>query len=215
VRVIATPADPDADRRAERELLSGTGAGYHEHPGVYAYFGDLAESSRVRIAGLLAAAGEYGTELELAVTLPPASWSGQVLPRPVPHPDGGDVDDRHGYVEPSDVDTMLVLDVAYETGGPSHQWWLSAEPPRGTHPDPAGAWDTLCRLADDPFTPVPREERTYARAREPGEATVRGIWHGRWVQASFTRANDGEIARWDRLGPVLRPRQGRWSGQVA
>src|SRR5262249_23851947 len=116
-----------------------------------------------------------------------------------------DHDEQHGFVEPANADTMLVVDVRYLPGGPSHQWWLSAEPPRGTHPDPKGAWETLCQFVDtDPFAPA-SPEYTYTHPREPDQATVQGIWRGRWVQARFDGQHDAEIARWDRLAPLLKP----------
>lgn len=210
VRIVATPASTEArQREAELALLRPFTIEYGDRRGLYSYIGDLSEGSRRRLGALFEAAERYGTELELGVSLPPVPWYEPVLAQPVPVPGRpGGSDEDHGFVEPANVDTMLVTDVQHVPGGPIHHWWLSAEPPRGTHPDPEGAWAALCELASsDPFGPPP-DTYTYLRPRQPGHATVQGIWRGRWVQAAFSRQTDEEIARWERLTALLEPRQG-------
>jgi hypothetical protein len=205
VRVVATLVSADP---AERDLVAAAGGmQYHDRSGYHAYFGDLAADSRQRLARLLRAAARHGTRLELGVSYPPATWYHPVLASPVPPPgtSGRLSDEEHGFVEPSHVDTMLVVDVQYLPSGPAHHWWLSADPPRGTHPDPTGAWQTLCALADaDPFAPASGPP-THAQPSAPGTATVQGIWHGRWVQATFNQQNDAENRRWHELRPLLQP----------
>ncbi|MGY0236949.1 protealysin inhibitor emfourin [Longispora urticae] len=39
----------------------------------------------------------------------------------------------------------------------------------------------------------------------PQTARVLGVWHGRWVDASFTRRGGCEIARWDQAAALLTP----------
>ncbi|WP_129841389.1 SSI family serine proteinase inhibitor [Streptomyces sp. RFCAC02] len=84
---------------------------------------------------------------------------------------------------------------------------LTCEPAGGTHPDPEAACDALL-AADAPFT----EEKTGTKEAAPlctylyggpATATVRGVWDGRAVDASYRRTNGCEIARWDALVPVL------------
>lgn len=202
VRIVATATSGDP---AEERLVRDAGVTYGHREGTWAYFGDLGPDARRRLGILLAAAERYGTELTLGVSYPHVNYHGRVLPTPVAHPNRPSAfEEQHDFVEPSHVDTMLVLDAQYAPGGASHQWWLSAEPPRGTHPDPAGAWDALCALdGTGPFAPAPR---TYARPAEPGVVAVQGMWRGRWVQATFNRADDAEQDRWQRLRPLLQPR---------
>jgi hypothetical protein len=84
---------------------------------------------------------------------------------------------------------------------PVHQWWLAGPPPHGTHPDPAGAWQTL-NDDGDPFRGYDASTQDF---HGPERAHVRGFWRRSWVEHRFGR-HEGEGAReWDRLRGFLQP----------
>ncbi|MCX9191930.1 hypothetical protein C3Y87_10980 [Carbonactinospora thermoautotrophica] len=93
-------------------------------------------------------------------------------------------------------------------GGAVRTWTLRCDPPGGTHPDPRAACtaiDEAFRGGDDPFAPTPRDMLCAEIFGGPQTATISGTWRGKPVNASYSRVNSCEIARWDRLKPVLEP----------
>jgi subtilisin inhibitor-like len=82
--------------------------------------------------------------------------------------------------------------------GESRQATLSCDPDGGTHADPNGACDTLLEN-EDALQPVAGDVACTQIYGGDQLATVTGAG----VQASFSRANGCEIARWDALRPVL------------
>src|SRR5205807_699894 len=149
---------------------------------------------------------EFDTELRLSLAQPPYWWKGPVLTRPV-LPDENQMANIHGYVDPETVSTLLIIDVQYAPGGPTHHWWLAAEPPMGTHPDPAGAVAAVRGIGED-FDPFAELDPSHSYIRPwggPQRATVRGFYRGRWIQTEFKRTDGGEIGRWDALQPLLEP----------
>jgi hypothetical protein len=75
---------------------------------------------------------------------------------------------------------------------------LTCDPDGGSHPDPAQACDALLGN-EDTLAPVSGDVACTEIYGGPQEATV----VGRDVNASFSRTNGCEIARWDALRPVL------------
>ncbi|MDT9681822.1 SSI family serine proteinase inhibitor [Streptomyces sp. TRM76323] len=76
----------------------------------------------------------------------------------------------------------------------------------GTHPRADRACARLAALSEedqDPFAPVPQDRMCTQQHGGPATARVTGTWHGREVDARFTRTNGCEIARWESLQPVL------------
>ncbi|MGQ0845118.1 MAG: SSI family serine proteinase inhibitor [Sporichthyaceae bacterium] len=57
----------------------------------------------------------------------------------------------------------------------------------------------------DPFAPVAPGRVCAVAYGGPATAQVTGRWYGRAVSADFKRTNGCEVARWDRLSPVLDP----------
>ncbi|MFI7385346.1 SSI family serine proteinase inhibitor [Streptomyces sp. NPDC049813] len=99
--------------------------------------------------------------------------------------------------------TVSVVDAGAGKDGTSE---LRCDPDGGTHADPAGACRRLGELAgegQDPFAPVPKG--TYCTMQYGGNATahVTGAWHGHRVDASYKLTDGCEIARWNRMVPVL------------
>ncbi|GAA4909976.1 SSI family serine proteinase inhibitor [Streptomyces coeruleoprunus] len=76
----------------------------------------------------------------------------------------------------------------------------------GTHPRAKRACHRLEELSKggrDPFAPVPQGRMCTQQHGGPATAHIEGVWHGRPVDAYFSRANGCEIARWENLQPVL------------
>jgi subtilisin inhibitor-like len=82
--------------------------------------------------------------------------------------------------------------------GESRQATLRCDPDGGTHSDPNGACDTLLEN-EDALQPVAGDVACTQIYGGDELATITGAR----VQASFSRANGCEIARWDALRPVL------------
>jgi subtilisin inhibitor-like len=82
--------------------------------------------------------------------------------------------------------------------GESRQATLRCDPDGGTHSDPNGACDTLLEN-EDALQPVAGDVACTQIYGGDQLATITGAG----VQASFSRANGCEIARWDALRPVL------------
>ncbi|MGW5327414.1 SSI family serine proteinase inhibitor [Streptomyces sp. NPDC004014] len=83
---------------------------------------------------------------------------------------------------------------------------LSCHPTAGDHPDAAGACRTLdanTQWGRDTFAPVAPESVCTMVYGGPATARVTGTWAGRPVDASYDRGNGCEIARWDRMVPLL------------
>jgi hypothetical protein len=83
-------------------------------------------------------------------------------------------------------------------GGDSLEATLTCDPAGGSHPDPAAACAALLEH-EDALEPVARD---VACTEIYGGNQVARITGG-GVQASFSRQNGCEIARWDALQPVL------------
>jgi hypothetical protein len=90
--------------------------------------------------------------------------------------------------------------IFWPTGGDgvSREATLQCDPDGGTHPDPKGACDTLLRN-EDALKPVSGTLACTEIYGGPQLATISGPG----VQASFSRQNGCEIARWDALADVI------------
>ena len=80
---------------------------------------------------------------------------------------------------------------------------LRDPPAGGDHPRAAQALAALDAAGDDPFAPVPPGTIATMIFGGPETATVTGTWRGRPVDAVFRRNDGAEIARWDRVAPLL------------
>ena len=79
---------------------------------------------------------------------------------------------------------------------------LVCDPSGGDHPDPAAACRALAGRRDA-LEPVPPDAICTQIYGGPEEAEVTGTLEGRRVRASFNKRNGCEIARWQRLAPLL------------
>jgi hypothetical protein len=109
---------------------------------------------------------------------------------------GGETGDVAG---PSSELTIIVTS---GPGGDAVTWTLSCDPPAGTHPDPAAACTAL-DAARDPFAPVPADMMCTQQYGGPEQATITGTWRGERVDASYSRTDGCEIARWGKLAAVF------------
>jgi hypothetical protein len=75
---------------------------------------------------------------------------------------------------------------------------LQCDPDGGTHPDPNGACDALLQN-EDALEPIPGDVACTEIYGGPQLATISGPG----VEASFSRENGCQIARWDALKAVL------------
>ncbi|MFD0316031.1 hypothetical protein [Streptomyces flavalbus] len=77
----------------------------------------------------------------------------------------------------------------------------------GLHPDPGGACRAVARSVreggGEGFAPVARGSVCTMLYGAPATARVTGSWAGWPVDAVFDRSDGCEIARWDRLVPLL------------
>ncbi|MFC9910460.1 SSI family serine proteinase inhibitor [Streptomyces sp. NPDC059862] len=133
-----------------------------------------------------AAAASVGAPLGTPAAPSPAA--------PPPVPDRGRDGDRL---------TVTVRDAGGRADG---TYELRCHPEGGGHPDVSGA----CRVLDretrwgvGAFAPVPSDSVCTMQYGGPATAHVTGTWAGRPVDATFDRRNGCEIARWDRLVPLL------------
>lgn len=116
---------------------------------------------------------------------------------------------------PAEGSLTVVLD---DGGGGQRTWELSCSPDgtvTGDHPDAANACAAIA-AAKDAWAPVPPDTACTMVYGGPQVATVRGTWGGVDVDARFQRTDGCEIARWDRIAPLLQPgtRTGGASGAV-
>jgi hypothetical protein len=98
----------------------------------------------------------------------------------------------------------LTISVAAHRGATPQRWTLACWPGggSGTHPDPAAACGTLAH-AKDPFAPVPAGVMCSQIYGGPQTASITGVWRGKRVAATYTRANGCQVERWNKIGKVL------------
>lgn len=97
--------------------------------------------------------------------------------------------------------TQLTVNVDDGSGNLS-SWTLTCNPAGGTHPNPEQACAALAANASA-LPPVPPDRACTMQYGGPQRATVTGTWRGEPVQATFSRENGCEIARWDALVGLL------------
>jgi hypothetical protein len=97
--------------------------------------------------------------------------------------------------------TQTVLQIkAWPSGkdrGTPREWRLHCDLAGGTHPAPERACEQLFDLAD-PFARTPANAVCTKIYGGPAVADVEGLYRGETVDATFTRIDGCEVARWDR-----------------
>jgi hypothetical protein len=113
---------------------------------------------------------------------------------------GDDVDITSASPSPAPSEsptTSLTITVNTGDGTAAQEWTLTCDPPGGSHPDPSAACAVLAGLEPTVFDPVDPNQMCTQIYGGPETATVRGMWDGEPLDASFARNNGCEIARWD------------------
>ena len=86
--------------------------------------------------------------------------------------------------------------------GPSERWTLRCGPTGGTLPARVAACRKLNALPA-PFRPIPKDAACTQIYGGPAVARVTGRFRANRIWAEFRRRDGCEIARWERLRPLL------------
>lgn len=113
------------------------------------------------------------------------------------------VSTTHGPTAEPTPQTSLTIAFDSGDGTEAQEWTLTCEPEGGSHPDPGAACAALGGLDATVFAPVRADLMCTQVYGGPQTATVSGNWGGQAVDASFSRENGCEIARWDAATAVL------------
>ncbi|MFE9771082.1 SSI family serine proteinase inhibitor [Streptomyces sp. NPDC005931] len=100
----------------------------------------------------------------------------------------------------------LTVTVRDAGGGTDGTYEVYCRPGGGSHPDPRGACAAVernTRWGRDAFAPAPDDRVCSMQYGGPATARVTGTWAGRPVDATYSRVDGCEIARWDGLVPLL------------
>ncbi|PRY10047.1 SSI family serine proteinase inhibitor [Kineococcus rhizosphaerae] len=111
-----------------------------------------------------------------------------------------------GPVSASATGSSVTVTVDDGNGG-RQTWELSCSADgvvAGDHPDAQNACAAIA-AAKKPWAPVPKDAACTMIYGGPQTATVKGTWDGVDVDAAFNREDGCEIARWDRIAPLLQP----------
>ena len=104
---------------------------------------------------------------------------------------------------PQPPQTSLTITVDLGDGTTAQEWTLTCDPWSGTHPQPEAACAALAAVDPTVFEPVDARDVCTQIYGGPETATVRGIWNGTPLDASFSRDNGCEIARWGAVVEIL------------
>ncbi|UXY28583.1 subtilase-type protease inhibitor [Streptomyces sp. HUAS TT20] len=107
---------------------------------------------------------------------------------------------------PAGVGDRLTVIVRHAGAGRNGTYVVSCHPAVGSHPDVAGACravDRSTRWGREAFAPVAPGSVCTMVYGGPATAHVTGTWAGRPVDATYDRSNGCEIARWNRMVPLL------------
>jgi hypothetical protein len=98
--------------------------------------------------------------------------------------------------------TNLTIVVVTDTS-PATTWHLTCDPAGGDHPDPEQACAALDAHGEQALPPVPADRMCTEIYGGGQTARITGTWRGDPVQASFSRTDGCEIARWNALAGLL------------
>lgn len=103
---------------------------------------------------------------------------------------------------PGQPTASLTIQVTPAPGSTVQRWTLRCGPAGGTLPGAASACAAIAH-ASDPFGPVPRGTMCSMIYSGPQTATVTGTWEGKAVDASYSRTNSCQTARWNKLAALF------------
>lgn len=104
---------------------------------------------------------------------------------------------------PPDTVTDLTFTVVADEGATPKTFSLTCDPTGGDHPQPAEACAVLKKAGATVFDPVPKDQACTMIFGGPQTATVVGLFEKKDVDATFSRSNGCEIARWEKLGTTV------------
>ncbi|MER5257754.1 MULTISPECIES: SSI family serine proteinase inhibitor [unclassified Streptomyces] len=121
----------------------------------------------------------------------------------VAHADMGSLPLSTPLTEPAP--DRLTVEVTDAGDGYDGTYKLECHPSGGTHPQAKEACSKLDEgtWGRDTFSPTPADSICTMQYGGPATAHVTGTWHGRPVDATYSRSNGCEISRWNKLVPVL------------
>lgn len=139
--------------------------------------------------------------------LPSETAEPERTPSQPPDDDGSDqTEPSPGNGEPGssgEPATDLAIRLDPGTGGEVTEWTVTCDPADGSIDDPGAACETLDALSPSDVAPVPKDARCTMIYGGPQTATITGHWDGTKVDLSFSRQNGCEIARWNKMDPIL------------
>ncbi|WP_030780361.1 SSI family serine proteinase inhibitor [Streptomyces sp. NRRL S-920] len=110
-------------------------------------------------------------------------------------------------VTPAETPTdRLTITVSDSEGDGEGTYELRCHPTGGNHPkkeEACARLDEVTVYGRDPFAPVRPDAMCTMQHGGDATAHIRGTWQGRPVDATYSRRNGCEIARWDGMAPVL------------
>ena len=96
----------------------------------------------------------------------------------------------------------LTIQVTQAPGSTAQRWTLRCGPPGGSLPGAPSACAAIARTSD-PFGPVPHGTMCSMIDSGPQTAVVAGTWDGKAVDATYSRVNSCQTARWNRLAALF------------
>jgi len=99
--------------------------------------------------------------------------------------------------------TSLTVVVTPDEGKDASTYELTCDQAGGDHPQPEQACEAVAAAGASVFEPVPAGQSCTQIFGGPQTATVTGTYDGRQVDATFSRTDGCEIARWDELGTTF------------
>lgn len=114
--------------------------------------------------------------------------------------DADTTDSSTGSTTGSTTDLTVVVD---DGTGETTTWSLTCDPAGGNHPKAEAACAALTENAASALPPTPDDQMCTQLYGGSQTATVTGTWQGEAVEASFSRTDGCEIARWNALVPLL------------
>ena len=99
--------------------------------------------------------------------------------------------------------TSLTITVTPDEGAAPKTYQLTCDPAGGDHPQPEQACEAIAAAGTSVFEPVSSDQACTQVFGGPQQATVKGTYDGKDVDASFSRQNGCEIDRWEKLGTTV------------
>lgn len=102
-----------------------------------------------------------------------------------------------------EAETRLQISVKASEQAPAKEWTLTCDPAGGTLPEADKACAALGKAKADWYAPVPTDQACTMIYGGPEQASVKGVWQGKPIGATFKRTNGCELARWNAVGALF------------